>query len=327
MAGPVLITGASGFIGGRLVAALEGENVVTLRRRSSPPTETPSHEVDYADLPGLTEVMRQVRPAYVVHAAGATKGVTYADFQRGNVMPTENLLAALKAADHQPRRFVLISSLAAFGPSTPDRPKVETDERAPIEFYGRSKAEAEGVLEQADVPWTIIRPGGVYGPRDVDFFEHFKMAARGWSIFFGNRQRWWSSLYVDDLIEATLAAARSAKTVRRGYFIDDGQPCTWEHFQRTVGAHAGRKVTEIDIPEIVVGPVAMLGEWMTAFDGQPRVLNRQKAKMGSQSAWTCSSEAARNDFGYRPRVGLDEGVVRSFKWYRDNGWIPSTRTA
>ena len=320
--GPVVVTGASGFIGGRLVSALDGAQVVTLRRRASPPTAQRSYEVDYADVEGLTDVMRELRPAYVIHAAGATKGVSYKDFHRGNVLPTASLLAALEAAEHVPERFVHVSSLAAFGPSTPERPLVESDERAPIEYYGQSKAESEAVVEASSVPWTIIRPSGVYGPGDVDFFEHFKMAARGWSLFFGNRQRWWSGVYVDDLVDAILAAARSSSTVSKGYFIDDGDPLTWERFQRKVGEYAGRQVREIDIPEALIGPVAVFGEWLTAIDGRPRVLNRQKAKLGRQSAWTCRSEQARRDFGFTPRVDVTEGVVKSFAWYRENGWIP-----
>ena len=324
--GPVIVTGASGFIGGRLVGALAGAEVITLRRRASPPTEHRSFEVDYADVDGLAEVMRQVRPAYVVHAAGATKGVTYADYQRGNVLPTRSLLEALTAAEHTPARFVHVSSLAAFGPSTPDRPHEETDTPTPIEFYGQSKAEAEAVVAASSVPWTIIRPSGVYGPGDVDFFEHFKMAAQGWSLFFGNRQRWWSGIYVDDLIDAIITAAQTPSTVGRAYFIDDGDPLTWERFQREVGQQAGRRVREIDVPELVVGPVARIGEWLTALDGRPRVLNRQKAKMGAQAAWTCRSLAARQDFGFAPKVDVTEGVARSFAWYREQGWIPERKT-
>ncbi len=325
--GPVIITGASGFIGGRLVEALRDGEVITLRRKGSPTPEVRSFEVDYSDVAQLAEVMREVRPAFVVHAAGATKGITYDDFRRGNVMPTENLLAALTQAEVTPQRFVLISSLTAYGPSAPDRPSVETDDRAPIEYYGQSKAEAEAVVEASSLPCTILRPGGVYGPRDVDFFEHFKMAAKGWSLFFGNRQRLWSAIYVDDLIDATVAAAQSTSTIGRGYFIDDGEPATWEHFQRLIAANIGRKVTEIDVPEFFVGPVAVMGEWITAIDGRPRVLNRQKAKMGAQAAWTCRSDAARQDFGFSPQVDLAEGVIRSLAWYRAHGWIPEAKTS
>ena len=326
LSGPVIVTGASGFIGGRLVHALRGAEVITLRRRNSPPTDVQSYEVDYADVEGLAEVMRRVKPAYILHAAGATKGVSYRDFQRGNVMPTQNLLDALTRAQHQPRRFVLISSLTSYGPSSPERPLVETDPRAPIEYYGQSKAEAEAVAEASSIPSTILRPGGVYGPGDVDFFEHFKMASKGWSLFFGNRKRWWSGVYVDDLVEATFQAARSPDTVARGYFIDDGVPLTWEQFQRAVGDRVGHKVREVDIPEFCVAPVAVFGEWLTALDGRPRVLNRQKAKMGAQDAWTCRSDAASADFGYRAKVDVAEGVRRSFEWYWEHGWIPKART-
>src|ERR1700761_2244623 len=107
--GTVLITGASGFIGGRLRDAFleAGADVVALRREGAPPPRGGrSAVVDYADTDGLRRLVEKERPALVLHVAGATKGVTYADFQRANVMPTENLLEALRTAWPEVRRFV-----------------------------------------------------------------------------------------------------------------------------------------------------------------------------------------------------------------------------
>src|SRR4051812_4850930 len=98
IAGTVLITGASGFIGGRLRDALlaAGADVVALRRAGSPaPRGGRSAVVDYADTGALRRLIEKERPALVLHVAGATKGVTYDDFQRANVMPTRNLVEAL----------------------------------------------------------------------------------------------------------------------------------------------------------------------------------------------------------------------------------------
>src|SRR6185437_12875761 len=119
--GTVLITGASGFIGGRLRDALldAGADVVALRRAGSPePRRGRSAVVDYSDKDALRRLVEKERPEFVYHVAGATKGVTYADFQRANVMPTENLTFALRDAFPDVRRFVLFSSLGAYGPSS-----------------------------------------------------------------------------------------------------------------------------------------------------------------------------------------------------------------
>ncbi len=323
--GRAIITGASGFIGRRLRDALlaRGVDVVAIRRKGSPEAKQGRSVVaDYADVDDLSLLMAEEKPDWVLHVAGATKGRTYADFQRANVMPTTNLLEALRRAKHRPRRFVHVSSLTSYGPSTPERPLVETDPRQPIEFYGRSKLEAEQVVEAADeLPWTILRPGGVYGPGDVDYFELFKSAARGLNAFFGNEHRWFSAIYVDDCVRAILEAATSEATIGRGYFLADGEPITWGRFQEKICALETRPVRTLRLPELFVTLAAWGGELVTAIDGKPRLFNRQKAKMGAQAAWTGRIDAARSDFGFEPRVMPDEGVRLARDWYREHGWI------
>lgn len=321
--GPVLITGASGFIGRRLRDALldQGVDVVALRRASSPePKKGRSAPIDYADVESLVAVFEAERPTHVFHVAGATKGVTYDDFAQANVMPTVNLLEAARRVGGL-QRFVLVSSLAAWGPSSPDTPHTEMDEPRPVEFYGRSKLEAERALEASGVPFTIVRPGGVYGPGDVDYFELFKTAAKGFNFYFGNRQRWMSVIYVDDLVRMILDAAVSTASVNRGYFAADGEPVTWQAFQQKVVDAADRKVWDVDVPEVFVGLAAWGGELMSRIDGKPRLANRQKATMGKQVAWTGAIEAARKDLGFEPAVLQEEGVRRTMSWYRDNAWI------
>lgn len=324
--GTALVTGASGFIGGNLRRALLdiGVDVIAVRRPSSPsPKEGRSVALAYEDVATLTEVMRREKPDYVFHVAGATKGVSYEDFQRANVMPTRNLLTALREGHPETKRFVLVSSLAAYGPSSPGRPLVETDPRAPIEHYGRSKLEAEQVLEAmgTSLPWTIVRPSGVYGPGDADYFNLFKEVSKGRNVFFGNRDRWFSAIYSDDCVRAIARAAHADAAVGRGYFVDDGRPITWGEFQEAIVRASGRRVRTLNLPEALVGLAAMGGELATKVDKKPRLFNRQKAKMGAQSAWTCSSEAATRDLGWSPQIDVDEGVRRAFAWYREKGWI------
>lgn len=324
--GKALITGASGFIGGNLRRALlgAGVDVLAIRRRSSPePKEGRSVVAPYDDVAALTKLMADERPDWVFHVAGATKGVTYEDFQRANVMPTRNLLSALKEAGHTPKRFVLVSSLAAYGPSSPTRPLRETDARRPIEHYGRSKLEAEQVLEAMgdELPWTIVRPSGVYGPGDGDYFNLFKEVESGRNVFFGNRERWFSAVYVDDCVRAIVEAATNDGAIGHGYFLDDGRPITWGQFQEAIVKASGRRVMNLNLPEFLVSVAAFGGELATKVDKKPRLFNKQKAIMGAQDAWTCSSDAAITDFGYAPEVDIDEGVKRALEWYRREGWL------
>lgn len=326
ISGTVLITGASGFIGGRLRDALldAGADVVAIRRAGSPEARRGRSAVaDYADLDALKKLVERERPSYVFHVAGATKGVTYEDFRAANVMPTRNLLTALREAHPEVQRFVHVSSLTSYGPSTKERPLVESDPRRPIEFYGQSKLEAEEVVEAMGdaLPWTIIRPSGVYGPGDVDYFELFKSVERGINLFFGNRERLFSAVYVDDLVRVILDSAQSENTRGKGYFVCDGQPTTWEAFQEHIVRASGRRVRTLNLPEMLVHIAAMGGELATRIDKKPRLLNRQKARMGAQEAWTCRHDALRTDIGYRPEVMQEEGVKRTLAWYREKKWV------
>ena len=319
-----LITGASGFIGGNLRRALlaAGVDVVAIRRPGSPPAkEGRSVEAAYDDVAALERIFAEERPDLLFHVAGATKGVTYEDFRRANVMPTENLLAAAKKGHPELGRFVLMSSLTSYGPAAPGRPLIESDPRRPIEHYGRSKLEAERLVEaETELPWTILRPGGVYGPGDVDYFELFKLAHQHVNLFFGNERFWMSVVYVDDLVDATLRAAVDPRAVGKGYFVADGAPLTWGMFQAEIVKLVEGPVIKIPLPGFVVPLAARVGELATRLDGKPRVQNQQKAKMGMQSAWTCEIAGLRADLDWAPQVNVPAGVRAADAWYRAKGW-------
>lgn len=328
--GKVLITGASGFIGTRLRELLQesGSEVVSLSRGefAADRAGAPTVHIDYEQIDQLEAVIRAHRPSYLVHLAGVTKGRTYDDFRLGNVMPTENMLKALDAADHWPQRFVLVSSLASYGPSTPERPHRESDPRQPIEHYGASKLEAEQVVEQSGVPWTIMRPSGVYGPGDADYFKLFQSAVSGINAFFGNRDRVASMVYVDDCVHGIVQAACHSASVGKGYFLETDESVSWGVLQDEIVAAVGGRARTVNLPEAFVSVAAFAGDVMTRLDGKPRLLNQQKAKMGAQDAWTCTANAARADFGFDPQVDLSEGVARTHQWYLEQGWYRQRRS-
>jgi nucleoside-diphosphate-sugar epimerase len=326
IAGRVVITGASGFIGGQLRDALlaSGADVVSLLRAESPPAKKGrSAAVDYSDVVGLRSLFEREQPDYVFHVAGATKGVSYDDFKRGNVVPTTALIDALEASHPGVKRFVHVSSLAAYGPSNDGPPRRETDERVPVEHYGQSKLDAERAVEALGdkLSWTIIRPSVVYGPGEVDMFALFKAAKARVNLFYGNRHKRASAVYVDDLVDAIVTAAQVESTRGRGYFICDGVPYTWGEIQEHIGRAVGKKALTLSLPGFVVPMAGMAGELMTSLDKKPRILNRQKALLDAQQGWVCTHEAARRDFGYRPNVHMAEGARRTYAWYVENGWL------
>ncbi|MGB3050156.1 MAG: NAD(P)-dependent oxidoreductase [Polyangiales bacterium] len=326
--GKILITGASGFIGSRLRDALlaSGSDVVAIRRPGSPPsTAGRSVEADYAVLADLERIVGEEKPDYVLHVAGVTKGSSYEDFRLGNVMPTRNLLAALRREHSDAKRFVLVSSWASYGPSATSAPHREENPPRPIEHYGESKREAEEAVEEESggVPWTILRPSAVYGPGDVDYFNLFKSAMLGWNVYFGNRERLMSIIYADDCVRGILEAAKHPNSVNKGYFLTSEEQVTWERFQSEVVRVVGRRARTVDLPEQLISIAALGGELATRFDKKPRLLNLQKAKMGAQQAWTCVGDAASRDFGFTAEVDLAEGIRRTHDWYEANDWYPS----
>ena len=325
--GTAVITGASGFIGGRVRDTLldQGWDVVSLTRPASPPPRRGrAAAVDYRSVDSLSDVFAREKPELVLHLAGATKGVTYDDFQSANVVPTRNLAQALLRSHDQVGRLVKVSSLTAYGPSTLDKPLIESSEPKPIEHYGKSKLEAERVLTDeigSRLPWTILRPAGVYGPGDVDYFELFKLATRGLNVFYGNRDAWFSAVHVDDVVSSIMAAAHSDNTIGKGYFICDGKPLTWFDYQKLVVEATGKRALDLNLPVFTLDVAAAFGELLTRFDGKPRVFNRQKVIMGKQRAWTCRHDAARADFGYTPQLDARAGIAHTLEWYRSSGWL------
>jgi len=297
----------------------DGYDVVALTRPGSPqPKKGRAIGVDYADPASVEQAIAQERPELIFHVAGATKGVSYDDFRLGNVTPTQSLLDAVRQKHLGLQRFVHISSLTAYGPSTPEAPT----EGKPVEHYGKSKLEAELAVETAsDVPWTIIRPPGVYGPADVDNFELFRLASQGLNVFYGNRTKLFSAVYVDDLVRGIREAAVHPSTIGKGYFLTDGQPHTWDHYQARIVAATGKRALRLNLPSFTTDIAAAFGELATRIDKKPRLFNRQKVIMGKQVAWTCTHDRAQADFGYAPRVPLDDGIARTLEWYRKERWI------
>jgi nucleoside-diphosphate-sugar epimerase len=161
----------------------------------------------------------------------------------------------------------------------------------------------------------------VYGPRDAETFQLFRLASQRLNVFYGNRERSMSFVYVDDLVRGIRQAATHEATRGKGYFLCDGQPLTWGEYQQRIVEASGKRAFDLMLPELFVDVAAMFGELATKLDKKPRLFNRQKALMGKQIAWTCRHDRARDDFGYRPRVGAQEGVQRTFEWYRENGWL------
>jgi len=329
-----LVTGSGGFIGGHLVRALlsRGYEVRCLRHRQAgadrdpsvpPPLRLTSYMADFASVFSLKESGALQNVDLVFHLAGVTKGARRSTYFAGNTLPTANLIAALRQAGARPRRFLLLSSIAAAGPAlSPDRPLREEDPPRPIEAYGASKLAAEQALSEASwLPHTVLRVSAVYGPGDRDFLRLFRQLKRGINCFYGNRRHCISLLYVGDLVEGLLRAAESERAARRTYFLGGGTVC-WQELQERILAVLKQPVRlTLDIPPLLVDLICTLGGFAGLLAGRGFLLNRQKRAISRRPCWVCSSERAADDFGFTAAHGLDQGLAATAAWYEEQGWL------
>ncbi|HEY0780451.1 MAG TPA: NAD-dependent epimerase/dehydratase family protein [Gemmatirosa sp.] len=336
-----VVTGSSGFVGSHLVEALAGAGwtVRRLVRPESAPArlalpDALARRVETHAAP-LTDAEALCRsPAFdgvdaVLHVAGVTKRRTLAEFRAGNVAPTAALLDALAArgatSGDPPPRFVFVSSQAAAGAAHAlDRPRTERDPAEPVGAYGHSKREAERLVaaHPGGVPWTILRPSAVYGPRDVDFLPVFRHAARGLALYPGTRDAWLSMVYVGDLARALVLAATAPQAVGGTYFVAGDERVPWPAVYEAAATAAGRRVRwALDAPAFALAAAGMAGDAWAALTHRDVLVTREKLRLGRPRWWCCSAARARLELGWVPTVGLADGARRTYAWYRTQGLL------
>lgn len=323
-----LITGASGFIGSRLARALADRDhrVRCLVRARSNLDALDGVEVECArgDVTASESLAEAVRGVDVVfHLAGIRRSPTPADFERVHVEGTRNLLSAVEAAAGTPPRMVLASSLAAMGPSSPDRPHREDDAPRPVEWYGESKARAETVCREfaSRVPIAILRPPRVVGPGDRENLAFFRIVRRDFRLRIGGGPRPLSMVDVDDVVRAFLVAAEHPAAVGEAFFVAAEEATTLEGVQDLVARSLGITPRELPLAPGLLRALAAAADGVSRLTGRHLPLNRKLAGQLLAPAWTCSAEKARRVLGFRAEVGLAESIDRSAKWYCEHGWL------
>ena len=334
----ILITGASGFIGSFLVErGLEaGMNVWAALRATSSRKYLTDSRTQFIELDlGHDERLREQLKAhaeqhgpfdYVIHAAGATKCRRPGDFQKTNAEGTLRLaLSLLETGALRPEgRFVFLSSLSVCGPvhEIDFEPITENDTPLPNTAYGRSKLQAERYL--ADVPglnYVVLRPTGVYGPRERDYFMMAKSIRQHVDFAVGFRPQVLTFIYVADLVEAAYLALDHGP---RGavYPLSDGRQYTSRTFSDLLQLELGvKRVVHVTAPLWVLWLVSCIAGKAAALLGRTSTLNLDKYRIMRQRNWKCSIEAARRDLGYRPQWPLTRGVRAAVEWYKAEGWL------
>ena len=329
----ILITGASGFIGSYIVeeALKRGfETWAAVRKSSSRAflTDKRIHfiELNLSSKEQLAEQLRGQAFDYVVHAAGVTKCLNKADFRRINTEGTKNLVEALLEVKMPLKRLVFVSSLSVFGAIKEKMPYDEireSDTPQPNTEYGRSKLAAEQYLESLGnrVPYIILRPTGVYGPREKDYFMMAKSIKQHIDFAVGFQRQDITFVYVTDVVQAVFLALEKGETGRK-YFLSDGEVYQSTTFSDLIHEQLGRPWwLRITAPTWVLRIVTFFGEYAGRMTGKVTALNNDKYNILKQRNWRCDIEPARKELGFEPQVKLEEGVKTTIKWYQDNKWL------
>lgn len=328
----ILITGASGFIGSFIVseALRRGMNVWAAVRRTSSRKYLTDPRINFVELnlDSREEMVRQMtglRFDAVVHAAGATKCLHADDFFRINTEGTRNLVNALRDMEMPLRRFVYVSSLSIYGPVREAQPYEEireSDTPQPNTAYGRSKLESERFLDSlTDFPCVTLRPTGVYGPRERDYFLMAKSIKGHTDFSVGYKPQDLTFVYVEDVVQAVFLAIERGQNGRK-YFLSDGQVYSSRTFSDLIHRELGRPwLLRIKAPIWVLRVVTFFGEYIGRMTGKISALNNDKYNIMRQRNWRCDIRPAVEELGYRPQYDLKRGVKLTVKWYVENGWL------
>lgn len=332
----ILVVGAGGFTGGFIVEeSLErGYDVYAgvrenTSRRYLGDARLKFAVFDYDSPETLEESVKQALPEsgkwdYIIYNLGATKSLDFTGFDRINHDYLLWFVSALRNLSALPDKFLYMSSLSVMGKGDEKgyTPFIEKDIPNPDTRYGTSKLKAETLLQSAeDIPWIIFRATGIYGPREKDYFLMFKSIAKGFDFSVGYKKQELTFIYVKDLARAILDAIEKSAS-RRLYIISEERSYTQKEF-RKISADVLHKrfVIPVKAPLWILKLVCLIAGRIGAMRGKPATLNPDKYRIMKQRNWRADVSAAKEGFGFSPRVSLEDGVKESIKWYKDNGWL------
>jgi nucleoside-diphosphate-sugar epimerase len=329
----VLITGASGFIGGFLVekALQRGDEVWATIRKNSDRSRLTDTRIRLIELPldhaeKMTEMLRQLgRFDWVIHNAGITKALYRDAYFEGNAGNTRRLVLALQQSGMVPDKFLFVSSLAALGPAPSDQTMVrETQIPHPLTPYGESKRSTEQFLESLEnhFPWVAVQPTAVYGPWERDILSFIKLVNKGLELTIGTQVQKLSFVHAEDLAAAIFKILETPGALHRKFIVSDGKSYQTNDLGAAVRQGLGRKNTvKIKIPISVIRQIAGISETIGRWRKKPSPLNRDKIPELAASNWHCDAGPLLQELHFTPTYDLYQGMNQTIQWYKSHGWI------
>ncbi|HKI77587.1 MAG TPA: NAD(P)-dependent oxidoreductase [Ignavibacteriaceae bacterium] len=323
-----VVTGATGFVGSHLVDQLLKRNYtircITRKTSSLKWLEGKNVEIfdtGLMDKEGLRKAFKDAE--YIFHVAGVVKAKRKEGYFKGNVDTTKNLLEVAEEFKENIKRFVIVSSQTAAGPSFSEEAIDEKITPHPITTYGRSKLAEEEVGKSFmdSIPVTICRAPAVYGERDSEIFIFFKTFSQGLMTQIGFDKKKVSFIHAEDFVIGLIQAAESDKAANELYFISSEKYYSWEEIGTVTAKVLDKKPFKIRIPHFLVFMIMSITQFFALFSRKATILNIEKAKDITQPYWTCDTSKAIRDFGYHQNISIEEGIKRTCDWYKKMGWI------
>ncbi len=320
-----LITGGTGFIGSHLAESLleKGITVFALVRdrhnlKWLRGLDICLLEGDLFSIPLLPSSLD-----CVFHLAGLTKASKLADYYTVNQRGTASFFKALRSQNMHPKKIIVLSSLAASGPSVNGKAVRESDPACPLTPYGESKllGEAEALKFKGDFSVIILRAAAIFGPRDRDFLPYFKLIKQGLGVSLGSKKKFLSLCYVKDLINALYLCTQKELDSGEILNIADPHSYSWDEFERAAGKAAGKKLKKVSIPVSVFSFASLLSEVWGKISRTPALLNRYKFKELKQSCWVADTSKAEEKLSFYPLFSLEKAVEETLNWYRKCRWL------
>ncbi len=323
----VLVTGMTGFVGSHVleVAAKYGMQLRALvrKREDAARLRDAGLEVVLGSLEDASALREAVSGASaVLHLAAATKARGPEEFERANVAGTQAVVDAVVATSPLPKRLIYLSSLAAVGPPLNGVPVTRETTPRPLTTYGRTKLAGEKACEAAAdrLQVAILRAPAVYGPRDRDVFEFFRLANRGVVPLPSTATGRLQMIHARDLARSLVLAATS--TAASGvYHVAEAQAYEWEEMVRMVGMALNKRVRVVRVPAGGIKMAAAVTETLAGLMGKSTIFNREKADELTVPGWLCETQLARRDFGFEAHIALQDGFNETANWYRKSGWL------
>jgi len=298
----IAITGGTGFVGSHMIelALSEGHQVNALTRRPQAPQDGVTWVEGALDQTASLDALCKGCDA-VIHVAGVINGSTQ-EFHQGNVVGTENMIAAAKGAGI--RRFVHVSSLSAREPQ--------------LSAYGRSKLDSEAPVIAAAMDWTIIRPAAIYGPRDRLLLDLFRFARRGVLPLPPGGQM--SVIHVRDLCRLMLACLGSGLGNGRTFEPDDGREGGWSmvEFARALGRAVHRRVLPLPLPKALLLAGVRIDRLIRGSKAQ---LTRDRVNYFCHPDWAAAPHARPPADLWLPQIPTEDGLAATARWYKAQGWL------